>query len=171
MAPCGARRYLAVAARVGGVIIHDGNEEGNILDGHARSAIAAELGIDCPRIVKAGLSEHEKRLLAVTLNLARRQLTDAQKVLLGRTIEPDVAARSAERQRELGKTAGEPLATTVAKGRTVDEVAMTVGLGSGRTYERHRQVVEAVKDEPDGPLLFADMERGDLIIREAPPGA
>jgi len=143
------------------------DEDGNILDGHTRSGIAAEFGIDCPRIVRAGLSEHEKRLLAVTLNLARRQLTDAQKVLLGRTIEPDVAARSAERQREIGKAPTDPLWTSVQKGTTRDEVARTVGLSSGRTYERQRQVVEQIEDEPDGPQLIADMERGDLTIREA----
>jgi len=124
------------------------------------------------RIVKAGLSEHDKRLLAVELNLARRQLTDAQKVLLGRQIEPDVSARSRERQgTRTDLQPGGQVSTMFGGEKTRDEVAKAVGIGSGRTYERQRQVVEQIEAEPDGPLLIADMERGDLTIREAPPGA
>lgn len=154
-----------------GVIIHDGDEDGNILDGHTRSSIAAELGIDCPRIVKAGLSEHEKRLLAVDLNLARRQMTDAQKVKLGESIKADVAAEAKARQGTRSDMAPTSAAVAAEVKRTPDVVAARVGLGSGRTYERQRQVIEAVEAELDGPQLIADMERGDLTIREAPPGA
>jgi len=46
-----------------------------------------------------------------------------------------------------------------------------VGLGSGDTYERHRKVLDAVKGEPDDPLLITDMERGDWTIHHPPPGA
>jgi len=55
--------------------------------------------------------------------------------------------------------------------KTRDEVAKAVGIGSGRTFERHVAVVEQIEAEPDGPLLISDMERGDLTIREALPGA
>ena len=65
-----------------------------------------------------------------------------------------------------------PLGTVVPNGeRTRDEVARTVGLRRGRTFERHRQVIAAVKDEPDAEALIADMERGDLTICDPPPGA
>jgi len=53
--------------------------------------------IECPEIVRRGLPEAGKRLHCVALNLARRHLTDAQKVILGREIEPDVAERARER--------------------------------------------------------------------------
>jgi len=154
-----------------GVIIHDGDEDGNILVGHTRSAIAAEFGIDCPRIVKRGLAEYDKRILAVELNAARRQMTDAQMTIVGARIAPDIAARAKERQGTRTDLAATSATSVTEVSRTTDEVAKTVGLGSGRTFERHHQVVEAVQDEPDGPLLFADMERGDMTIREAPPGA
>ena len=74
------------------------DESGNVLDGHHRKRIADELGIDCPTVTRIGMAEHEKRLHAVALNLARRHLTDAQKVALGMTIEPDVAEEARRRQ-------------------------------------------------------------------------
>ncbi|MBA2520000.1 MAG: hypothetical protein H0V24_10065, partial [Chloroflexia bacterium] len=36
--------------------------------------------------------------MAMRLNVARRQLTDAQKVVLGRQIEPDIAAITKQRK-------------------------------------------------------------------------
>jgi len=157
------------------VIIHDVGEDGNILDGHTRSAIAAELGIDCPRIVKTGLTEHEKRIYSVEINLARRHATADQKAVAGRKIEADIAARAKARMALAGERSapGKP-ATDVAPfvaARTTDEVARTVGLGSGRTYERQRQVIAQIEDEPDGEQLIANVERGDLTIRDPLPGA
>lgn len=56
------------------------DEAGNILDGHHRVQICESLGlVDWPRFVRKGLSEEEKRAHARALNLARRQLTTAQK--------------------------------------------------------------------------------------------
>lgn len=55
------------------------DDEGNILDGHHRRQIAEELGLDCPTIIRKGLSEGEKRSHARALNLHRRHLNRAQK--------------------------------------------------------------------------------------------
>lgn len=56
------------------------DEDGNPLDGHHRLAICQKHGItDYPTIVKAGLSEDEKRNLAQSLNMARRSLSREQK--------------------------------------------------------------------------------------------
>jgi ParB-like chromosome segregation protein Spo0J len=56
------------------------DEVGTVLDGHHRLAICKKHGItDYPTIVKAGLSEEEKRNLAQSLNMARRSLTRDQK--------------------------------------------------------------------------------------------
>ncbi len=137
------------------------DEDGEILDGHNRAMIADSLGIEYPKTVLAGLAPHEKRLLAVELNLARRQLTDAQKVMLGRQIEPDVAEQS--RRREVAGKASDPM-DNCPQGTTRDEVARTVGLGSGRTYERAKQVIEAV--EREAPDLLPHVESGDLTIQD-----
>jgi ParB-like chromosome segregation protein Spo0J len=56
------------------------DEEGNILDGHNRAAIARELQIPCPTTVKSGLATpEEKRRYARELNCARRQMTPEKK--------------------------------------------------------------------------------------------
>lgn len=54
------------------------DEQDAIIDGHHRAKLAAELGIECPRVVREGLSDEEKRLLAVKLNVLRRHLTREQ---------------------------------------------------------------------------------------------
>ena len=122
------------------------DEFGVVIDGHHRARIAESLGVDYPKDVRRGLSEAEKRVLAVELNSVRRHLTDAQRVELGRKIEPDVAEIARKRQEELGRThGGRPFGTNVPKGRTRDEVARIVGLGSGRTYERGKRVLVQVE--------------------------
>ena len=55
------------------------DEKKQIIDGNYRKAIADEFGYDCPEIVQEGLTEEEKRTLARSLNLARRQLNQEQK--------------------------------------------------------------------------------------------
>ncbi len=56
------------------------DEKGQVLDGHTRLAICAELGItDYPTIVRPGLTEGQKLEHVLTLNLARRQLSKEQR--------------------------------------------------------------------------------------------
>lgn len=50
------------------------DEDGRILDGHHRAAIAAELGMACPSRTISNLDESGKRRYALTVNLMRRQL-------------------------------------------------------------------------------------------------
>lgn len=143
-----------------------------MIDGHNREMIADSLGIDYPSEVRTGLSESQKRLLAVDLNLARRQLTDAQKATLGRTIEPDVEAEARRRQIELAGTRRDTLGSNEPKvdepkGKSRAEVAKKVGLGSGSTYERAKQVLEAVEAQPDGATLTAQVKDGSLDLKAA----
>src|SRR4051794_27968851 len=52
------------------------DEHNNVIDGHNRLEIAAELGLkDIPLKILAGLSDAEKHDLAEDLNLHRRHLT------------------------------------------------------------------------------------------------
>jgi ParB-like chromosome segregation protein Spo0J len=138
------------------------DEDGNVLDGHHRARIAAELGVYCPRTVRDGMSDAEKRLLAVELNLARRQLTDGQKVLLGRMIEPDVAERARKRQEELGRLHGE------------DPSAQLRGRGDDRVDNRPQgeadhvgAIAPQIAPEPSGQAA-GEPERGetrDLVAK------
>jgi N6-adenosine-specific RNA methylase IME4/ParB-like chromosome segregation protein Spo0J len=144
------------------------DEHGDIIDGHHRALIADSLGIRYTTETRKGLSDVDKRLLAVDLNLARRHLTEAQKVLIARQIEPDIAERARQRQEQLGRTHGDdPLAAGAAKGRTDDEVARAVGLGSGDTYRRAKQVIEQIEAEPDGDQLIGALEAGDWDLDDA----
>ena len=61
-------------AKRGVLVPVETDEEGIILDGFHRVAIASELGIDYPTIVRRGLTDAEKREHAFKLNLLRRHL-------------------------------------------------------------------------------------------------
>jgi ParB-like chromosome segregation protein Spo0J len=143
------------------------DEQGEILDGHNRVMIADSLGIEYPRIIETGLDEHEKRIFVAELNVARRQMTDAQKVALGKKIEPDIAERARLRMLATQKNdAGEQVRSyghvSIADGGTTtrDEVAQAVQLGSGRTYERGKQVLDELANEPDGEQLLQHINDG-----------
>jgi ParB-like chromosome segregation protein Spo0J len=75
------RRALKADIQARGVQVPvEYDDEENILDGHHRVAICAELGItDWPRVIRKGLSEAEKRSHARALNLARRHVSHAQR--------------------------------------------------------------------------------------------
>lgn len=56
------------------------DEHGNVLDGHHRVQICAELGIrDFPKVIRTGMTDAEKRTHARKLNMARRQLNQEQR--------------------------------------------------------------------------------------------
>ena len=159
------------------------DEDGNILDGHHRQMIADSLGIECPRIVKGGLNEHQKRIYAAEMNLARRQLTGAQKVLLGEKIEPDIRAEAKARQGarndispvspggETGEVAGDRNILEnfpeCFEWTTRDDVATKLGIGTGKTYEAHKKILDALANEPDGDQLMERIESGEWDIKEA----
>lgn len=88
----------------------DVDENGQVLDGHHRSLIATELGIDCPRRTVAGLSEAEKIAHALAVNVHRRSLSrDQRRELLATSIRAEPSASDREHARRVGtsdKTAG-----------------------------------------------------------------
>lgn len=55
------------------------DEDGEILDGHHRMAIAKELGIVAPTMIAEALTDAEKRSMARSLNMQRRHLDQKQK--------------------------------------------------------------------------------------------
>lgn len=155
-------RLKADIAERGVLVPVELDEHGNVLDGHHRVRIADELGITYPTVTRIGMDEYEKRLHAVALNLARRHLTDAQKVMLGRKVEPDVAEEARKRMADGGR--GGQVSTPSGSEKTRDEVAKQVGLGSGRTYERAKAIME--KAEKVAPEVAVRAEAGELTMRE-----
>lgn len=113
--------------------------------------IADSIGVEYPKLVRTDLNEAQKRILAAELNIARRQMTDAQKVQLGRLIEPDIAAEG--KRRSLSNLRQTPRGTNVPLGKTRDVVADKVALGTGRFYERGKAVLDQLAQEPDGEQL------------------
>ena len=142
------------------------DEHGQILDGHHRKKACDELGLPVRTVVRSGLLEHEKRLHAVALNMNRRHLTDAQKALIGESIEPDIAERARLRQAMLNGRSNAELSDNCneAQGKSVDQVATQVGLGSGQTYRRHKKVFERVRNV--APELLDRAAAGDVSMRD-----
>jgi N6-adenosine-specific RNA methylase IME4/ParB-like chromosome segregation protein Spo0J len=156
-APLSPQEYEALKEdiRERGILVPvEVDDRGNVLDGHHRQRIAKELKIDCPVVVRAGLAEHEKRLHAITMNVARRQVTDAQKVLLGMQVEGDVAERARRRMLAGG--------AELSMGTTRDEVARLVGLGTGRTYDRYKKFFLVLDDDS----IRERARLGELSMRE-----
>jgi len=166
------QRLRADIAERGIMVPVEVDEDGNILDGHHRMAIAQELGIKCPTIVRREMAEHDKRIHAVMLNLARRQLTDGQKVLLGERIEPDIAERALSRMSAGGgdkkskqaKSGTENFPYPIEPKETRDEVAEVVGIGTGRTYENHKKVVAKAREI--APELIEKVAAGEVDMKD-----
>ena len=55
------------------------DQHGRTIEGHNRRRAAAEAAVDCPMIVRPVADDEEARELALSLNLARRHLTTAQR--------------------------------------------------------------------------------------------
>lgn len=101
MPPLDADAYAALKADVaerGILVAIEVDEHGAILDGHHRIEAWSELraeGVkvpDYPRVVRAGLSEADKRHLVRALNLARRHLSQAERrALVADAIREDPA--------------------------------------------------------------------------------
>lgn len=56
------------------------DQDGGLLDGHHRSRVAGELGVDCPSVVREVADADEAREIARTLNEDRRMLTREQRL-------------------------------------------------------------------------------------------
>lgn len=105
--PLSADEYAALLASIAAEGIRvpiQVDEHGQILDGHHRAAIAAELGIDCPRVVVSNLdTETAKRTVALSLNLSRRHLNREQtRQVIAASIQADPDLSDREHARRCG---------------------------------------------------------------------
>lgn len=151
-----AEEYAALEAdiRQRGVMVPvEVDEEGRILDGHHRVAIATALGFPYRTIVRAGLSEAEKREHVLNLNLARRHM-DA--VRWGQAFVALLGARGIER--------GQGARNDTRTSATVADVAAELGVAE-RTA-RHR-VAQADAYAALSEQLRAAVDTGEVTIAEA----
>lgn len=81
----------------------DVDENGEILDGHHRKAIADELGIECPERIVRDLPEFAKVDYALSVNLARRHLDqDGKRKLVRASLKRDPRLADREHARRCG---------------------------------------------------------------------
>ena len=144
------------------------DQNGTLLDGHHRSALARELGVELPEPSVVHCSSEEARLsVAATLNADRRQMTDGQRTILGRKLEERFRQLARQRQEELGRSHGEDPSGQLSRrgSKARDQVAEAVGIGSGRTYERNAKALEEI--EESAPDLYEQIESGETDLRDA----
>ncbi len=137
-----------IAAR-GVMIPVELDENGAILDGHHRAAIAAELGIDYPTIVREGWSEAQKRDHVYKINILHRQLGTigwahaVREMAVGRGIRLGSPGRQ--------------------KADTLSALAAELGV-STRTARRRFALADALADAPD---LAAALDAEEIDGRRA----
>ena len=122
------------------------DEQGNPLDGHHRLKICEELGItDYPKVIRAGMTEEEKRTHARKLNMARRQLSQEQRRDLIREQLRETPEKS---DRQIAKDLGVSHVTVAARrselesGGQIDHLTTSIG-ADGKEYTkptRHKTV-------------------------------
>lgn len=117
------------------------DEHGNVLDGHHRLQICVELGIkEFPKVIRAGMTEAEKRTHARKLNMARRQLNQVQRREL---IQEQLRETPEKSDRQIGRELGVAGNTVTAQRKEMERTAQieqlktTIG-ADGK--ERPRQV-------------------------------
>lgn len=84
--PMSAEEYEPFKASIAehGVIFPvEVDEHGVVLDGRERLRACRELGLDCARVIRTGLSEEEKVALVISLNLVRRHYPEEARALRG----------------------------------------------------------------------------------------
>ena len=113
------------------------DEDGNVLDGHHRLMICNKHDItDYPRIVREGWTEEQKRTHSRRMNLARRQLSRAQK---RRLIEDELRETPTSSNGKIAKLLGVDPKTVassrnrLAAGGEIPDVT-TVSGADGKTY-------------------------------------
>lgn len=106
------------------------DEHGVVIDGHHRQQIADELGIECPSVVRSGLSDEQKRSLALRLNLHRRHLSREQKrELVARSLKADPGLSDREHGRRTGvsKNTAAAIRGDLEEGGQIDHHATRIG--------------------------------------------
>lgn len=154
------------------------DEAGNVLDGHHRLQICAELGItDFPKVIRAGLTEEQKRTHARKLNMARRQLNREQKQEL---IRQQLIETPEKSDRQIAAGLGVHHSTVGAQREAFEERGEVANLATstgadGKEYPRqveHKPVepVRCDKTEDDEPEYYTPQNIPDSKPEEADNG-
>jgi len=131
------------------------DEHGNVLDGHHRLQICAELGIkNFPKVIRAGMTEAEKRTHARKLNMARRQLSREQRrdLILDEALEhPEKSDRQIAKGLSVSPTTVGTVRAQAASEGQVSKLDTSTG-ADGKQYPR--QVEHRSFDLPPATTMW-----------------
>lgn len=147
-------------ARRGVMVAIELDEQGNVLDGHHRLRACSELGIvEYPKVIRAGLSEDEKRAHARKLNIARRHLSQEQRRELIREQLRETPEKS---DRQIAAGLGVSDKTVGAQRKELETRAEIPHVEAsvdtlGRVQPRERQIERRPEPEPMPPEDEAEL--------------
>lgn len=178
MPPLSPDEYAALEASIrhhGILVPITVDEHGVVIDGHHRQAIARSLGVECPTKQIGGLSDPEKRTMALTLNLDRRNLTREQRrAIVEASVKADPQLSDREHARRTGvsdKTVGSVRAELVESAE-IPHFSRRIDPRTGNLSQPAERPGPAVATT-DG-VIIAQAERIDLTTGEVldhPAGA
>lgn len=135
--------------------------EGRIIDGHHRSQVCAELGVQPVVLHHPCATDLEFKILQIKANLERRQLSTAQRAVLAVRLLPLYEERAADRRSAtLKQNATDPTPVSEREqGEAVHAVAQTAGV-SGTTIKQMRAIMASAQADV---LLDAIQTQGKSI--------
>lgn len=165
------------------------DQHGRIIDGNNRAAIAAELGVECPRVEVEVVDDDAAVDLALTLNCARRHLSREQvREIIGNELErrPDDSDRAIARRvgcspstvGAVRKSAGvskldrppatreEALASTAKLRDALEQASAGLYAQVGLALENHISLPEVLGALTMARLKFDQHEDGDPEARD-----
>ncbi len=130
-----------------------------IISGHRRYRATLELGYRELPVVFETFASQEAEMERLLRENENRGKTPEQQIREGMTWEPIEAYKANERMRlSQGHGIKGTRKNVDVKGEVVDIIARRVGLGSGDTYKKGKEVVEYMD-----MMFLCDSERGDIL--------
>ncbi|WAB10623.1 ParB-like nuclease domain protein [Gordonia phage Ecliptus] len=142
------------------------DENGVVIDGHHRQQIAAHHDLPCPSETKCGFSDTEKRGLALSLNLHRRQLTREQKrALVAESIkaDPQLSDREHGRRTGVSKNTASAVRDQLEESGQVDHFSERLDPRTGNASQ------PATKPRPAAPQALSGEPDSDAAVEARPP--
>ncbi len=152
------------------------DEHGNVLDGHHRLKVCRELGIkEYPKVIRAGMTEEEKRLHARKLNMARRQLTREQ---MGELVDQQIIETPEKSDRQIAAGLGIAPNTVSNHRRDLERRAQIAHIDKstdtlGREQPRQRKTVSIFNPTAreqkaiQNPAVIERMAEGESALTAA----
>lgn len=141
------------------------DEDNVVIDGHHRQKICQRHDLPCPREVKTGFTDTEKRTLALSLNLDRRHLTRAQRqALVVESLSADPQLSNREHGRRTGvdhKTVGAARNKLESTGEIPQSDRRVSGDGRSRPSSPAPRPEPYFTDEQEAADCFAMAELTD----------